>query len=329
MKYKKLNNTELSVSPVCMGTVNYGTDMSESESKAQMSKFLDDGGNFFDTAQIYGAWGNGFECLSEHVIGNWFKESGNRNKVVLATKGAHPEWNYMDKPRVSAKCINEDLEGSLRLLNTDYIDLYFLHRDDPNTPVSEIMECLDAARKAGKIRHYGCSNWQLPRIKEAQDYCNASGLEGFVCNQLMWSLADINFYNLPDKSFILMDKETHTYSAETGMNIMAYMSVAKGYFTRRAAGEKLPESVSSVYDSPSNDIIFEHLVSIVEKGKYNYIDLALMYIIAEELFPAIPIASFDNMNQLHECIECMEKPVPTDIISELSKLKKFTYWEEL
>ncbi|MCL2248167.1 MAG: aldo/keto reductase [Oscillospiraceae bacterium] len=327
MNYRKLNNTELSVSPVCMGTVNYGTEMSEYDAKAQMSKFLDDGGNFLDTAQIYGEWGNSPECFSEYVIGNWFKETGNRQKVVLATKGAHPKWGHMDKPRVNAKDINEDLEGSLKLLNTDYIDLYFLHRDDPNTPVTEIMECLDAARKAGKIRHYGCSNWKLPRIKEAQEYSKSAGLEGFVCNQLMWSLADINFYNLVDKSFILMDEDTHAYSAQTGMNVMAYMSVAKGYFTRRAAGENLPAGVADLYNSPSNDAIFERLVSVAKQGNYTYIDMALMYIIAEKLFPAVPIASFDNMAQLKEGVECMKKTVPAEIIEELSKLKKFTYWE--
>jgi len=327
MRYVKLKKTDLSVSPICLGTVNYGTALSEADSKKQMSRFLDEGGNFIDTAQVYGAWGTAPEQFSEYVIGNWFEENKCRDKVVLATKGVHPKWEEMGKPRVNRKCIEEDLAASLRLLKTDYIDMYFLHRDDPNAPVAEIMECLDDMRKAGKIRHYGCSNWKLSRIKEAQAYCEENGLEGFVCNQLMWSLADINFYALPDKTFVLIDKETIDYCAKTDMNVMAYMSIAKGYFALRAAREKLPSGVADVYNNTSNDKIYEYAKSIVGEGRYSFMDLAFMYIMAEADFPAIPIASFDDMKQLNECIDCIGKPIPADAIKKLANLKKFTYWE--
>lgn len=326
MKYLKFNNTELTVSPVCLGTVNYGTDMSEQDAKAQISRFVDAGGNFIDTAHIYGDWGSGPKCISERVIGKWIKESGKRDQIVLATKGAHPDWGHMDIPRVNRKCIEKDINESLEYLNTDYIDLYFLHRDDPNTPVAEIMECLDDARKAGKIRYYGCSNWALPRIREAQSYCKEHGLLGFSCDQLMWSLADINFYNLPDKTFILMNEETRAHHAENGMNVMAYMSIAKGYFARRAAQEELPASVKDVYSNPSNDAIFELAKTVVAQGIYSHMDLAYMYIMAEKLFPSVPIASFDNMAHLDECLRCLDKPIPEEIIERLAKLKKFVYW---
>ena len=327
MDYKKFNNTDLCVSPVCLGTVNYGTTMSEQDAKAQISAFLDAGGNFLDTAHVYGDWGDGPKCISERVIGKWLKENGRRDGIVLATKGAHPDWERMDVPRVNKTAIEKDLDESLTYLNTDYIDLYFLHRDDPNTPVSEIMECLDDARKAGKIRYYGCSNWALPRIKEAQAYSREHGLQGFSCNQLMWSLADVNFYNLPDKTFILMDEETHAYHAESGMNVMAYMSIAKGYFARRAAGEDLPAGVTDVYGSPSNDAIYELCEDVVAQGTYTHMDLAYMYIMAEKLFPAAPIASFDNMDHLNQCVSGMEKSIPEDIIERVAGLKKFVYWK--
>ncbi len=327
MEYIKFNHTDLNVSPVCLGTVNYGTAMNEQDAKAQISAYLAAGGNFIDTAHIYGDWGDGPKCISERVIGKWIKENGRRSEFILATKGAHPDWGHMDIPRVNRKCIDNDINESLEYLNTDYIDLYFLHRDDPNTPVAEIMECLDDARKAGKIRYYGCSNWALPRIKEAQAYCKAHGLQGFSCNQLMWSLADVNFYNLADKTFILMDEETRAYHAETGMNVMAYMSIAKGYFARRAAGENLPASVTDVYASPSSDAIYKLAKSVVEQGKYTYMDLSYMYIMAEKLFPSVPIASFDNMDHLNQCLDCLEKSIPEDVIEKFAQLKKFVYWK--
>ncbi len=327
MKYKKFNNTDLVVSPVCLGTVNYGTALNEQDAKTQISEFLDVGGNFLDTAHIYGDWGDGPKCISERVIGKWIKENGRRDQIVLATKGSHPDWGYMDIPRVNQKCIEKDIHESLEYLNTDYIDVYFLHRDDPNTSVAEIMECLENARRAGKIRYYGCSNWALPRIKEAQAYCKAHGLQGFTFNQLMWSLADVNFYNLPDKTFILMDEETRAYHADTGMNVMAYMSIAKGYFARRAAGERLPASVTDVYESPSNEAIYQLAQTVAAEGKYSYMDLSYMYIMGEKLFPSVPIASFDNMDHLNECARCMEKPIPEDIIEKFAQLKKFVYWK--
>ena len=327
MKYKAFNGTDLKVSPVCLGTVNYGTVLSKEECKAQLSQYLDNGGNFVDSAHIYGDWGDGPRSISEKIVGEWFKETGNRDKIVLATKGSHPTWGQMDIPRVNQKCIEMDANESLTFLNTDYIDLYFLHRDDPNVSVAEIMECLDSLRKAGKIRYYGCSNWALPRIREAQAYCMEHGLQGFSCNQLMWSLPDINFYNLEDKTFILMDEETHQYHADTGLNVMAYMSVAKGYLARRAAGEKLPSGVSNVYTNPSNDAIFEYVQAIAQEGKYSYMDLTYMYIMAEKAFPAVPIASFDNPAHLQECVSAMEKEIPTQVIGKLTEMKRYVYWK--
>ncbi len=327
MRYVKLNNTDLEVSPICLGTVNYGTSLSKKDSKEQLSQFYEAGGNFIDTAHIYGDWDCDIKAISERTIGEWFQETGLRDKIVLATKGAHPDWGYMDKPRVNRACIEKDLKESLENLCTDYIDIYFLHRDDINTPVSEIMECLDDARKSGKIRYYGCSNWTLNRIKEAREYCKMNNLQGFTFNQLMWSLADINFYNLTDKTFILMDEETRKYHAKTGMNVMAYMSIAKGYFARRGAGENLPSSLTDVYDNPSNDQIYEFMSDVVKQGEYSYMDLSYMYIMAEKLFPSIPLASFDEESHLRVGMDCINKSIPEEIVDKLGLLKKYVYRE--
>jgi aryl-alcohol dehydrogenase-like predicted oxidoreductase len=325
MELKKLLDTELMVSPICLGTVNYDTALPKADSKYQLSHFLDMGGNFIDTAHIYGDWEPGLDARSERTIGEWLHETGNRDKLVIATKGAHPAWKALTVPRVQPKDIEKDLDESLSYLNTDYIDLYFLHRDDPKVPVSAIIDCLDAACWKGKIRYYGCSNWSLPRIKEAAAYAKSKGSKGFVVDQLMWSLADINFHNLPDKTFILMDGQTHAHHHEHHMNVMAYMSIAKGYFTRRHQGEKLPEGVTSVYDNASNDRIYDLASKIVSQGEYSFMDLSLMYIMSERKFPAIPIASFDNPAQLVEGLSCWDKPIPLDVMEEFATLKKFVY----
>jgi aryl-alcohol dehydrogenase-like predicted oxidoreductase len=328
MKYIKLNGTDLEVSPICLGTVNYGTDLPKEEAKRQLDQFVDMGGNFIDTAHVYGDWVEGESSRSEKTVGEWFKESGKREKIILSTKGAHPVWGKMDIPRVRPEEIEKDLNESLKYLNTDYIDLYFLHRDDPQIPVSEILDYLDSVQKQGKIRYYGCSNWSLERIKKAEEYARKKNIQGFTVNQLMWSLADINFYNLQDKSFILMDKETYDYHAKTGMNAMAYMSIAKGYFARKHAGEKLPASVTSVYENASNRLIYDETAEIVQSGKYSFIDLSFMYIMAESNFPSVPIASFDDPEQLKTGLSSWDKPIDHELIDKLGRIKKFVYYSQ-
>ena len=327
MEKKKFLNTDLEVSPICLGTVNYGTALGEKESKAQISSFLDKGGNFIDTAHIYGSWVEGKSSPSEKTLGSWFKETGRRSDVILATKGAHPDWSHMDIPRVHAKDITHDLEESLEHMNTDYIDLYFLHRDDPKVPVSEIIDCLDDQVKEGKIRYYGCSNWKLDRLKQAHDYAVKKGSKGFVCNQLMLSLADINFYNLPDKTFVLMDKETREYQKEVGINAMAYMSIAKGFFTRKLAGENLPESVTSVYENKTNTRIYEEAKKLVAKGKYDFINLSFLYILMQKDFPIVPIASFDNEAQLVSGLASWDMEIPQEL-RDLASYKNYVYMSE-
>ena len=325
MEKVKFNGTDLEVAPICLGTVNYDAGLSIADSKKQLSAYVEKGGNFIDTAHIYGDWNPGVLCRSEKTIGEWIKESGMRDKVIISTKGAHPDWGRMDIPRVKPSDIEKDLNESLQFLNTDYIDLYFLHRDDPKVPVSDIIDFLDSAKQAGKIGYYGCSNWSLERIKEAQEYAKSAGKEGFTVNQIMWSLADVNFEGLPDKTFILMDKAMYDYHAETKMNLMAYMSIAKAYFQRRYTGEDLPSGVTDVYESASNDAIYEKCLPLVKKGEISFMDLSFMYIMAETAFPSVPIASFDNEEQLETGLATWDKPVPADLIAELGKTKKFVY----
>lgn len=328
MEYRNLNHTDLEVSPICLGTVNYDTTLlSKTDSKRQLSQFVELGGNFVDTAHVYGVWEPGGTSRSEATIGEWFRETGGRDSLILATKGAHPEWGKMSVPRVRPRDIEADLEKSLHLLHTDYIDLYFLHRDDPGIPVSDIVDCLDRARERGKIRWYGCSNWKLGRIREAADYAKRKGAPGFVVNQLMLSLADINFQGLPDKTFVVMDGPTADYHSESGLNAMAYMSIAKAYFTRRHAGERLPESVTSVYGNASNDRIYERTRNSVEAGEYTFMDISLLYLMAERRFPTVPIASFDTPEQLAEGLSCWDKPAPMDLLRELGGMKKYVYAE--
>lgn len=322
MNHIKFNHTDLTVSPLGLGTVNYGTSIDKLAAKRQINEFLELGGNFLDTAHVYGDWVPGEKGRSERVIGEWIKGNGSRDKIIISTKGAHPKLATMDISRLSAADITKDTHESLERLKTDYIDLYLLHRDDPNMPVAEIIETLEELKKQGKIRYYGCSNWTLSRIQEAQEYAKQKGITGFVCNQTLFSLADVNAHNVADKTLVVLDKETYEYHEKSKMNLMAYMSIAKGYFTHKLQGRALSDAVKGRYDNPTNDAIYNRLIEISKQTNLTLLDLSLKYVMMQN-FPSVPLVSFSNETQLKEAMASCTKKVGQDIIDELGALKIF------
>lgn len=308
MEYIQLNQTALSVSPICLGTASFGSGVTGPAVDRQLDLFLSLGGNFIDSAHVYGDWMNQGPGLSERLIGQWLKERGGRDKLVISTKGAHPKLDGKGLPRMSRQEIEADLAGSLRGLGTDYIDLYFLHRDDEGRPVEEILAVLETARQQGRIRYYGCSNWSLRRIREAERAAKAGGYPGFVCNQLMWSLAEIDFDGVGDKSLQAMDGETYADHRAREMNVMAFTSVARGYFSKLLSGQACPQAQAAPYQTEKNRRIAQWL-STERPAGYSVMDLCLLYFRAQP-FPAIPITGFSREEQLKEALSAMEKPMP-------------------
>ena len=188
MRYQTLPNTTLSVAEICLGTGDLGGGVDHVKSIALLDGYLDHGGNFIDTAHVYNNWLPGERSRSEKLIGAWMKERGCRGQIILATKGGHHPVDgapYIN--RVNPREIQIDLEESLRYLQTDCIDLYWLHRDDPNQPVADLLGVLEQAREQGKIRYYGASNWRPTRLREAHTYAQANHLPGFAADQMLWS----------------------------------------------------------------------------------------------------------------------------------------------
>src|SRR5688500_15411709 len=152
MKYTVIPQTDLRVSALCLGTANFGADLNGEEAQTLLDVFVEQGGTFIDSASVYCNWIPGPRSSSEKIIGAWLKETGLRDQLVIATKGAHPELNSMYVSRLSHDEIVADLDASLANLGTDRIDLYCLHRDDVNVPVEGIIDTLHELVKAGKLR---------------------------------------------------------------------------------------------------------------------------------------------------------------------------------
>jgi aryl-alcohol dehydrogenase-like predicted oxidoreductase len=152
MNFKYVNG--IKVSSIVLGSDSFGTIIDEQTAFSLMDKFCSFGGNTIDTARIYGAHFGGDAGDSEAVIGKWLSKRGKREDVVISTKCAHPNLATMDISRLSKKEIEDDVDKSLVTLKTDYIDILWLHRDDINVSVDEIIDTLDGLVKKGKIRRF-------------------------------------------------------------------------------------------------------------------------------------------------------------------------------
>lgn len=324
MKRRKIFEDSMPISDLCLGTVHFGTKLSEKDSWSQLDVFFSQNGNFIDTANVYGKWADDGLSHSELTIGKWMKNNNRRHDMFISTKGGHPPLADMDKSRLGYSEVKKDLEESLRNLNTDYIDLYFLHRDDKNIPIDEMIGMLEQFRKEGKIVHYACSNWTLDRIKEADAHVMWTGRQGFSCNQLMWSMGDIRLSGVEDKSMVAMNKETYTYHDETSKMVMAYMSLCKGFFSKRLHGTPTDKESDNVYDVPSNRLLLERLPVMKKELGVPSTPILLSFIINQP-FPAFPIASFRNLDQLKEGLMVSDFVLPSDMLSEIMKSRRFVY----
>ena len=318
-----LTGTDLKVSPLSLGTVNYGVKTCEKEAFYQMDAYLDAGGNFIDTASVYGCFPPSTEMhASEKVVGRWLKARNAYDKIVISTKGGHPLAGDPDFTiRLHRNELFSDVDKSLLNLGVDVIDMYFLHRDDLSMPVGEVMETLEEIKKQGKIKNYGFSNWTVKRVKEAQEYSAGHGLSGFTMNQLMWSLAHITHEEIADKTLIAMDREAYIWHTETQLSAMAYRSVAKGYFEKRKNGAPMRGDLVTTYKDPLNDEIYVSLLNLHAETGIPMTALSLLYFIRQP-FPSVAIASFTSDQQLHEGLSILTGDFESEILSRIASLRR-------
>lgn len=217
-------------SVICLGTGGYGSALTEDESFALMDAFFERGGSFFDTAHVYADWVPGGSGVSERTLGKWIRSRGVRDRVVIGTKGAHPKLETMHIPRMKPEDIASDLAESLDRLHVDTVDLYWLHRDDEATPVSEIIDALTTHIDAGTIRAIGASNWRTNRLAEAAAYAQRTGKPGFIASQICWSLAKRSTPYDAASLTIAMDDTALAYYIANGPRVIPYSAQANGFF---------------------------------------------------------------------------------------------------
>ena len=318
MKTRLIPRTTLTASVLCLGTAEFGSAVDDSTAGKIIESYLDAGGNVLDTAEIYAAWLKNGEHRSETFLGAWLRTHKNRDGLVISTKGAHPRLNAMDKPRMSKPIVESDLDSSLQRLGINCVDIYWLHRDDPGTPVEEIVLMLEEFRKAGKIRHSGLSNWTLPRAEAARVAAEKLGVEGFIGIQNQWSLAKADA-SKGDPTWAYTDDSFVKWHLRHNIAAFPYTTQANGYFRRLENGTigQASDLVKRLFHSRENEERFKRIKALQAETGLTVGAIVLGCLLAQP-FPVFPLIGPKKVADLLDSIESAQATLTPENIAYLT-----------
>jgi aryl-alcohol dehydrogenase-like predicted oxidoreductase len=308
MEKRKLGNSGLEIAPLMFGGNVLGWTADEATSFKLLDRFVAAGLNAIDTADVYSAWVPGHKGgESETVIGNWLKARGGRDKVVIATKvGWDQKRGGLAKDRIAAKA-----EASLRRLQTDYIDLYQSHLDDPATPLDETLAAHAALLQQGKVRAIGCSNYTAPRLAAALQASAEKGLPRYETLQPHY-----NLYNRAD-----YERELEPLVLKEGIGVIPYYSLASGFLTGKYRSQadlgKSPRGggAGAMLDERGLRILAA-LDDVAARSGSTPASVALAWLMARPSVTA-PIASATTLDQLEDLVAATRLKLDADAIKLL------------
>lgn len=298
MKQIKLGTTTLTVSPLCMGTVSFGSRMDDATSFAFLDHFYALGGNFLDTARVYADWMSDVKQSSEKCLGRWLKARGLQDRIVVATKGGHPPLDGAGGPTLSAEELLQQAQDSCRNLGLDTLPLYYLHRDDPSLPVAQIMDALFLLQDKGLVQYLGCSNWREDRIRAANSYAKACGREGFCAVSNQWSLAR-SVPGVGDPTIVHHDDALHLFHQEDQLPLLPFTSMANGYLSKLAEDREISPALQKIFGLPENDDIARRAKELAAQKGMTVAQVAQCFFYAQP-FQVIPVMSFSTIAQMEE-----------------------------
>lgn len=281
--------------------------LSEEKLEELLTDFLDMGGNVIDTSiSELGLRMNEIE-ESQKFVGRWIRNCSRRKTIYLISKSS-----FLLKSNTFDSLLN-DVNISLKNLNTDYLDLLLIDGDDQYTDVSLILEYLEKIKKDGKILSYGCSNWKPHRIRQAMEYANKNNIEGFVVNQMLWNAGVSGMDNSKiDDKYVKMDSEMMEIHNEFNILAMPYSALANGFFAKLYLNEMEPQTIdmeelklNSPYYTEKNLNLYEELKIIGEKYIASPSWAALGYLFNQRI-ETCSIISVNNLNQLKEAFEAID-----------------------
>ena len=309
MQYTKLGRTGLQVSRLCLGTMNFGPLTEEDQSHAIMDRALEEGINFFDTANVYG-WEKG-KGVTEQIIGRWLAQGGGRrDRIVLATKVYGKMGEGPNERRLSAYHIRKACEDSLRRLQTDHIDLYQMHHVDRDTPWEEIWQAMELLGQQGKVLYVGSSNFAGIDIVEAQWTAKDRNFMGLVSEQ--------SLYNLAARTIEL---EVIPACRRWGLGLIPWSPLAEGLLAgaleRESQGRRSSERIQRELEKRRSQLrTFESVCHELGEGPAN---IALAWLLHNPVVTA-PIIGPRTMEQLEESLKAPEIILSDDSMVRLNEI---------
>ncbi|HQY91749.1 aldo/keto reductase [Caldilinea sp.] len=314
MNYRNLGRTGLKVSEICLGTMQWGWTADEAASNAVMDAFVDAGGNFIDTADVYSSWApNNPGGVSEEVIGRWMKDRGQRGQIVVATKVRGRMWEGPNGEGLSRVHILKACEDSLRRLQTDYIDLYQTHWYDADTPIEETMEALDTLVRQGKVRYVGCSNYPAWRLMEALWASDKRSLVRYDSIQ--------PHYNLVNRAEF--ERELADVCVTYGIGVIPYSPLAGGFLTGKYAKETdtnsaRAEGIKRRYFNGAGWRTLDAVKVVANETGSTPTAIALAWLLAQPGMTA-PIIGANTVDQLQASLAASGLNLSAEQVATLSK----------
>jgi aryl-alcohol dehydrogenase-like predicted oxidoreductase len=313
MQYRFLGRTGLKVSEICLGTQTFGWGADEATAHALADRFVEAGGNFFDTSNIYN------QGQSETMLGHWLKSRGNRSRLVVATKVFFPTGDGPNDTGLSRKHIFEQIEGSLRRLQTDYVDLYQTHCFDASTPLDETLRAFDDLIRAGKVRYIGASNFSPSQLTRAIMLSQARAWARFDCLQ-------------PEYSLLVRSTEWELLPLcrSEGIGVICWSPLAGGWLTGKYRRDQPPPPDSRVgradrwddlpeqRESERTWRIIDALLHISQARGKAPSQVALNWLLRQPGVTA-PIIGARNMTQLEENLGSVDWALSAEELAELDQ----------
>ncbi len=312
MEQRRLGQSSLHIAPLAFGGNVFGWTTDESTSFALLDAFVAAGFNFIDSADVYSRWHPGNQGgESEVILGKWLKARGNRDKVIVATKLGIEMGPGMKG--LSRSYMMQAVEASLRRLQTDYIDLYQSHRDDPDTPIEETLSAYAELIKQGKVREIGASNYSAARLAESLRISSAHGLPRYQSLQPLYNLVERKGFEGEIEALCLREK----------IAVIPFYSLASGFLTgkyRSAADTEGRARGSRVakYLIDAGFRVIAALDAVAKRYQATPAQVALAWMIARPSITA-PIASATNVDQLREIMRAPEIRLDSDAIVQIDQ----------
>jgi aryl-alcohol dehydrogenase-like predicted oxidoreductase len=321
VEYRALGLTDLKVSPLCLGTMQFGWTADESMSIRLLSTAYEVGINFIDTADIYSRWADGNPGgVAEQIIGRWMKQNKiPREKIILATKVRGNMGGGPEDEGLSRNHILRAVENSLRRLQTEYLDIYQAHWPDPRTPVEETVRAFDELVKQGKVRYMGASNFMAWEMMQALWESDRFGLSRFDCMQPHYNLVHRDEF---ERELAAVCKTYH-------LGVIPYSPLAGGFLTGKYRRNLVPISAraggAKRYFNERNWVLLDQMDALAKEKAASTSQIALAWLMADPLITS-PIIGANSLEQLKDNLGALDVQLT---LAEKSILDKASSWKEI